>query len=220
MSSWLKVFPRIEPLLIEPQEVRFMDARRLDWFQVFSDYGGPALVDFVNSRLLRSHLPIVTNVGDEVVTLNVRRGDYYSDPRHRAAYGLDIRAYVRAALNGSREQLPIERVDVVSDDPEWCQQQMPFLAEYGETTFQRSGHDPVANLAQLASSRRLVLANSTFSYWGGYISNAVHGDNHELVWAPDFHRRGLIDGTAFQLDPRWSVVNNAETMGERDPSRW
>lgn len=216
MRPWLEVFPRIEPLLLARDELRFSDARECDWSQDFDKFPEQFLPDFVRERLLRSDLPVSRELSEDVVTVNVRRGDYYSDPQLRLLYGFDVRGYVRAAMHGARQQQAITRVDVVSDDPGWCAAELGFLAEFGEVTYQRGGDGAVENLAQLASARRLVLTNSTFSYWGAYLSNGVYGDNHALVWAPAFHRRGINGDKAFQLDPRWSVVEGYADLAEAD----
>ena len=142
------------------------------------------------------------------MTVNVRRGDYYSEPHWRELYGFDVAAYVRLAVEGSLRQAPIDIVRVVSDGPDWCREHLAFLREYAEVEFQSPTDGPTENLIQLASADRLILANSTFSYWAAYISNVWHGDNHDRTWAPWFHRRDFLNGGAWQLDPRWSVVRD------------
>lgn len=220
MDPWLDVFPRVKPLLVGPREVRFSDARTENWFQTFGEYDDCDLSDFIRTRLLDSNLPIAPDASDDVVTVNIRRGDYYSNEKWRGLYGFDIKTYIRRALDESSTQIPISRVDVVSDDVAWCRSELAFAGDYGKVTFQRGGDTPAQNLGQLASARRLILSNSTFSYWGAYISNVVHGENHALIWAPDLHRRDLFDGRAYQLNPRWSVISNTAVMGKQDPDNW
>lgn len=59
---------------------------------------------------------------------------------------------------------------------------------------------------------RLILANSTFSYWGGYLSRWCFRDPTQVV-APWFHILSDLGGAAWQLDPEWSVVRDI-------PSGW
>lgn len=210
MLPWIRVFPDVDELLIDAAELSVLDRRVLVWAQEYDKFLPPALESFVTERLLSAPLlqAKLRPVGDEVLTINVRRGDYYSVPKFRALYGFDIVGFIRTAVDGARRQAPIGRIDVVSDDAIWCRNNLGFLAEAApELRFQRPSDGPLENLAQLASSRRLILANSSFSYWGAYLSNGVYENNHSLIWAPDFHRRDLNNGLAFQLDPRWSVVH-------------
>ena len=51
-----------------------------------------------------------------------------------------------------------------------------------------------------------TVTNSTFSYWGAYASNVLHGDNHTQVWAPDLHSRAVDGGRPWQHDPLWNVL--------------
>lgn len=98
-------------------------------------------------------------------------------------------------------------IHVVSDGIDWCHARLGWLADYAPLTF-ADGETPMQNLVTVATARRLVLTNSTFSYWGAYISNVLHRDNHAHVHAPWFHARTIADGRAYQLDPRWTIIEN------------
>ena len=206
MEPWLNVFPRLRSLLIDEGQVRIRDRRDHHWYQEFNCLPDVARESYIQERLFSGSTLPMRETNDGTVTVNVRRGDYYSDPALRELYGFDIAGYVRTAMEGSRRQAPVDMVEVVSDDPEWCRTHLPFLADYGRVHYQSASDGPVENLGQLVSARRLVLANSSFSYWAGYMSNVRHGDNYEFVWAPAFHRRDINGGLSWHLDPRWSVV--------------
>ncbi|WP_170226360.1 alpha-1,2-fucosyltransferase [Rudaeicoccus suwonensis] len=209
MNPWVEVFPDIQPLLIEPEDLRILDRRDPHWYQDFDRFPVEHLRSFVRERLLTSPVLALTPDGPATtVTVNVRRGDYYSDPVLRRQYGFDIAGFVATAIEGSAAQHPISEIAVVSDDPGWCRDNLGFLADHGTLHFQADDDGPVDNLRQLASARRLILANSSFSYWAAYMSNGLYGDNHALVWAPEFHRRDINDSKAFQLDPTWSIVRD------------
>lgn len=208
MEPWLARFPAMTELLVARSDLRLLDNRLLDYYQHF-----PAerdlLASFITQRVLSSpDLPAEADPDESTVTVNVRRGDYYSVPKFRGNYGFDIASYVQVAMAGAAEQAPISSVAVVSDDPDWCRLKLGWLADFGEVRFQDPGDGPWQNFVQLARARRLVLANSSFSYWAAYTSNVWHGDNHHLVWAPIFHNRGINYGRAWQLDPQWSIVDD------------
>jgi hypothetical protein len=211
MDAWLPVIPRLRELTVEPSDVRFRDRRDLGYHQAFGvDYTGDDLEAFVRAYLLGSPLLEGVVPGDaDRLTVNVRRGDYYSVPRFRGMYSFDVAEYLRVALAGSiAADGPVSTMVLVSDDPDWCRTKLGFLAEHaGDVGYLDAGR-PQDHFRALASARRLVLANSTFSYWGAYVSNVVHADNHAQVWAPWFHRRDIHGGRAWHLDPRWSVVQD------------
>ncbi len=62
------------------------------------------------------------------MTVNVRRGDYYSDPVFRGRYSFDIEAYLDVALARAVEMAgPVDHVLVVSDGIEWCRARLGGL---------------------------------------------------------------------------------------------
>jgi hypothetical protein len=212
METWLPVLPRLRELTVEASAVRFRDRRDLGFHQAFgADFTREDLEGFVRDYLLDSPLlgDVTPTDDDGPLTVNVRRGDYYSVPRFRGLYSFDVAEYLRVAVPDSvAAHGPVGTLRVVSDDPEWCRLKLTFLAEYADRVEHLEAGRPHEDFRALASSRRLVLANSTFSYWGAHVSNVVHGDNHARVWAPWFHRRDIDGGRAWHLDPRWSVVRD------------
>lgn len=225
MARWLDVFPNVDPLLIDRSEVGLRDRRTKGWHQEFDAFPRSHFESFIAERLLTSPRLPLSEGNDDCITVNVRRGDYYSNPVFRALYGFDIAWYVRVAVEGSLQQAPVGSIEVVSDDPDWCRANLGFLNDYGRVRYQAPSDGPVENLGQLVSARRLILANSTFSYWAAYMSNVRYGDNYSSVWVPAFHRRDMNDGRSWHLDPRWSVVENVSATLFRgdapdDVSRW
>lgn len=206
---WLGVFPELERLTIARDRVSWRDRRDLEDYQGFgSSFTREELDHFVRHCLLVDTFAPAADV--DGITLNVRRGDYYS-PTWRHLYGFDVESYVSRALEVARGRAPFDVVRVVSDDLDWCTAHLarPVAGVRLSVTAETG---PVGDLRTLAGSRRVVLANSTFSYWGAFLSNVVHGDNHADVVAPAFHRRDINGGRSWHLDPSWSVVE--------DPAGW
>ncbi|WP_298745172.1 alpha-1,2-fucosyltransferase [uncultured Microbacterium sp.] len=144
------------------------------------------------------------DVGHRSVVVNVRRGDYYEHDFLQAAYGLDIEGYVGASLRALRAQgVPADEIVIVSDDLDWCLQHLPAVVDLPlRPLAQRSS--PLDDLAALAAARTVILANSTFSFWGAHIGAALHPDT--LVLAPPYHfiDDGVPDKKRF--DPTWQVI--------------
>ena len=68
------------------------------------------------------------------------------------------------------EQLPENSMVLIfSDDPEWCKQQQLFSPErflVSET------NNAYSDLCLITLCKYVVMANSTYSWWGAYLSNA------------------------------------------------
>ncbi|UZJ24962.1 alpha-1,2-fucosyltransferase [Rhodococcus antarcticus] len=215
-NAWAPALPRLGGLMVPPSGLRWSD-RRLDiptgFHQGFgTDFTRAELESFVHDVVLGARTPaggpLVTRSAADRVVLNVRRGDYYSDPVFRGLFGFDVADYLKRALVVLEDSSGLaDKVHVVSDDPEWCRQNLGWLLRDGRSVSWSTGADGVlGNFLDIAGARRLVITNSTFAYWGAYTSNVLHGDNHSLVIAPRLHSRDVDDGKPWQHDPLWLTV--------------
>ncbi|MBO1756216.1 alpha-1,2-fucosyltransferase [Allobranchiibius sp. CTAmp26] len=207
MAHWRSEWPESDPALIDRVDVGFFDRRVMGFHQAYgddftSDQNDRFCTDILLKRLDPRPVP------DDTVVVNVRRGDYYSDGTFRGNYSFDVREYLAEAMKVARELAPVRHAILVSDDPQWCEIKVTpqLLAVERVSVLTASG--PIQALEQLAGAERLILTNSTFSYWGAYLSTAVHRSNHSAVIAPRFHSRAVRGGRAWQLDPRWTVIED------------
>lgn len=211
-NAWLPILgPELEQLTLVRDGARLWD--RLEdpppeHFQVFGrDFSPEQLRAFIREVVLSqtfcSYLP---RRADDALTINVRRGDYYSVPEYRARYGFEVQAYLRSALVEASHEGSIGIIHVVSDDPEWCHSNLGWMWDFAPVVAEPM--NAVSNLAALGASPRLILANSTFSYWGGYLSGVIHErtEGKSSVWVPDLHVRDINAGHAWQIDPCWRAV--------------
>lgn len=225
MEPWLAQIPEASRLVIAPDQVGFFDRRVMGMLQDWGvDYDGTALHAFIREVLLPSQTLTrspATELGEDDLMVNVRRGDYYANPAHFATYAFDQAEYLRRALVAARDQDgPIPRIHVVSDGLDWCRTHLTWTADFApRVTFADPGETARDNFATIANARRIVLTNSTFGYWAGYVSNVIHlargEDNRASVIAPWFHAR-IGDGKAEQLDPRWCAIR--EPVWELPPA--
>ena len=229
-DAWYRYFPGLRPLSVTPDEVRFTDQRLMPWSATARARGDPrtvppneqvdvAMVEaFVREGLLPGS-PLErppgsdASAGQELV-VNVRRGNYYSIPSQRARYGFDVESYLRVAVPRALATRPVARIRVVSDGLDWCREQLAWLGDHAPlVSFADRTGGPIGDFETVARCRRILLTNSTFSYWAAYVSNALYDDNHRDVWAPAFFDRTQNGGRSWLLDPRWSVVESL-------PSGW
>lgn len=215
MCNWLEVFPGLEPLTVKKRKVGLTDRRFISWGQSFGeDFSPDELEAFIRASLLESErmrgaiARARQHLGPSTLVVNVRRGDYYAVPEFFNRYGMNIEGYVRAAAEAATDRHTVSRIRVVSDDVPWCQLNLPSLNHLAPVTFGSETQGPLDDLATLATADSLILANSTFSYWGAHLNNVLRQGGHNHVWAPWFHARHLHEGQAWQLDPRWNVVKD------------
>ncbi len=220
MDRWLPVFgDRARDLVVEPDDVRLTDRREKALHNEFGPHFDEThLARFAQEFLAPTgvldpdRVPTPLRVTDRDVVINVRRGDYVTNDDNWRAYGFDVADYLRIALSRSTEVGgEIRRILVVSDGIDWCESHLGWLAEHCEVLdFENTGQPPEVHLALLANAPRLILTNSTFSYWGGYLSSWRFGRPEQVV-APWFHIRTDLNGAAWQLDPRWTIVEDIPT---------
>lgn len=220
IGPWLDALPVVrEELTIRSGAMRPWDRR--EWpptsqFQRFGeDFGAADLDLFIREMVLGSplmrggRLTVDADGANEPVVVNVRRGDYYAIPEFRQAYGFDVVTYVGEALRRIADREPISRVLVVSDDIAWCRANLDVILrpKVPEVRFVSPTATPLDHFRAVARARRVVGANSTFSYWAGYVATVLHGARAHVVM-PGFHSRAVAGGRAFQLDDRWDVVRD------------
>ncbi|GAP77980.1 MULTISPECIES: alpha-1,2-fucosyltransferase [Brachybacterium] len=218
MPDWIDEFPLLQDLTIDEREISLLDRRRFAT-RFFFDHDFDraqnrdfclALVDSSDSfRARRSR--IRDQIAPETLVVNVRRGDYYEVPEFFSRFGLDIQSHVAGAaelvLQAGR---PVDDVLVVSDDVDWCRRELTSVLGDIRTLEGRSS--PFDDLAALSSATTLVLANSTFSYWGSHLASSSV-DEH-LAIAPSHHEI-TPDGSliAPMFDPAWPRTEYSPLRG-------
>lgn len=205
-GEWPHVWPEVARLSVARPMIgrtdRLLDTPHLHFQHYGVDFTRADVDRFARDCLLSSAFTAeMTEPDAHTLTINVRRGDYYSDPVYRSLYGIDIDAYLRRAVEIASSGRDTRRVVVVSDDADWCATRLAWLSEVGEVHIVRGS--PVTHLATLASASNLVLSNSTFSYWGGYLAGAASGCRN--VVAPALHVRDVNGGVPWQHYPSWNV---------------
>lgn len=220
MRYWAQHVPDFaRDRIVERGDVSFLDRRGHYWAENETYTGDPrgftqeSRDAFVTEVLLPS--PLLQGVrdtpyaNDDVIVINVRRGDYYSDPFHRPRHAMDVVGYLREAVPRSIEHDgPVERLHLVSDDIGWCVDHLSWLESYGRLTHQSPDATPASSFRDLCSARRLVMTNSTFSMWAAFVSTALYGDNLAKIWAPAFFMSTYAPGRCYEYDSGWSFVDD------------
>lgn len=112
------------------------------------------------------------------LAVHVRRGDYVALAAARRFHGVLGRRYLKAALR--RLESDYHEVIVFSDDPDWCARSLRFRAPHRIVPEDLSGCHGEGHLALMARVDSLVIANSSFSWWGARLSE-LHRASVEVV---------------------------------------
>lgn len=120
------------------------------------------------------------------VAIHVRRGTNPHNPAEPAYH--DNPFYVNLVKDGYYEramaEFPDEDFLIFSDDIEWCKKQPIFQ---GRRFSFSEGNDEVTDLNLMAGCKGIIMANSSFSWWGAYL-----GDPKKRVIAPiEWYADGL-----------------------------
>lgn len=201
MADWWATFPALRPLTAQAQEVRFSDRREWDGDWLYQRFGVDYSRDQLHAFIRDVFADRVGSVREERLVVNVRRGDFYGtefEPKH----GFDIECYLEEAL---QRIPPATGALIVSDDAAWCREHLDRMVRHSVGEVEYATPDALQNLLVLARARTLIGANSTFSYWGAYIADALHDD--VCIVMPRFHARMAQQSDAFQLDPGWTALD-------------
>lgn len=209
---WLPQLPEIaRRLSIDADRLGFFDRREWPpppyYFQRFGvDFDADDLDRFVREYLLASPLLAACPPVTDAVVVNVRRGDFYSDV-HQPNFGMDIASYLNQALTKAFDVGTSRAILVISDDISWSRGNLTeVLTRFtSNVRFSSAQPTPLRDFRQLAGARTLVLSNSTFAYWAGYVATVRFGEDAHVV-APAFHARHVDNGLAYQLHPTWDVI--------------
>ena len=133
--------------------------------EVIKDLYSPT-IEFVN-RVLKE-FPFFNN--SVVGAINVRRGDYLTQPRRHPVVTMDY-------INEAYKQLPsCDKIIVLSDDIQWCKQNTTFP----NVVFVENYVDCDA-LWLLSLCDHFIISNSSFSWWGAYLSRT----ENKVVISPE-----------------------------------
>lgn len=146
--------------------------------------------------------PIIADMYRELLEDNsycfigIRRGDYLTN-YNRTIHNPCGETYYRSAML----RMPSERYYIASDDIEWCRQ--TFLGPQFRF-FELGLEEDETQLALMTLFRRYIISNSSFYWWGSYLSRY----EDSMVIAPD----KWIFGPAVQPHQYYSIYRDDMTV--------
>ena len=101
------------------------------------------------------------------VSLHVRRGDYVNDQKTRSHHGILPIDFYKNAVKFINSKIPNPEYYIFSDDPQWVKNNLDFI----QHKYVISNNLAVSDLYYMTICRHHIIANSTFSWWGSWLSN-------------------------------------------------
>lgn len=137
---------------------------------------------------------MIQNVKDPIA-LHIRRGDFLRNSGNHHNLSLDYYEKALSHYDSNRE------VIIFSDEPEWCKNQPLFE----EDRFLVSENDnPYADLCLMSMCSDFIIANSTFSWWGAWLSQ---NNNKTVLYPSKWFGPNNNDKSTKDLFPEeWRVV--------------
>ena len=114
------------------------------------------------------------------VCLHVRRGDYYSNPAARMVHAVDLTDYYRKAISLMKERVGDCHFFLFSDEPEWVKANLD-LGDACTVVDVNTPLEPEQDLRLMSLCEHFIIANSTFSWWGAWLSR----NPDKVVIAPE-----------------------------------
>lgn len=103
--------------------------------------------------------------------VNVRRGDFVSDEKTRKFHGYMDAEYYTSGLKRLRQTGAFDHVFVFSDEPEWCASNLHLPGNIEVVAHRFAGPHFTHYIHLMASCSGFVIPNSTFGWWGAWLSN-------------------------------------------------
>lgn len=124
--------------------------------------------------------------------VNVRRGDFVSDEKTRKFHGYMDADYYTSGLKRLRRTGTFDHVFVFSDEPEWCASNLTLPGNIEVVAHRFAGPHFTHYMHLMSSCSGFVIPNSTFGWWGAWISNV---SGNQIVSPRNWFADNTIDTT-------------------------
>jgi hypothetical protein len=143
----------------------------------------------------------IKRLSNRSVSLHVRRGDYVTDAHTASYHGTCTLDYYNSACARISAIVDSPHFFVFSDDPSWINNN--FVLEYPYTVVSPDSPNQALNeLMIMKACAHHIIANSTFSWWGAWLSNQAQ----KIVIAPKLWFKQAPHDTTDLLPKSWVTL--------------
>lgn len=133
------------------------------------------------------------------VSLHVRRGDYISNKNANKFHGTKGLDYYELAVKEIVKQVKKPVFYVISDDPEWCQENIKIKHPVSYISHNKKGCE---DMRLMKSCKHNIIANSSFSWWAAWLNT----NPDKIVVAPKQWFNDPSIDTSDVLPAKWIKI--------------
>lgn len=142
---------------------------------------------------------------DDPIAINFRLGDYKNLTN---IYGKPDLEYYIKSINLLKDLMGDRPIWIFSDEPHEALEFSKEKINVDNVVFHDNEQKPIEYLNALATCRAIVCANSSFSWWGAFLSSNLNIDSKIIFPRP------MFDDPSFQEPFNWLPINWI-TMGRK-----
>jgi len=134
-------------------------------------------IKFEPDKKNKSMLKKIRNLNS--VCIHIRRGDYIDNEQTNKYHGCCSLKYYYNAIEMIIEKVKNPTFFVFSDDSQWTKEnlKLEYPAVYDNINSPKKGYE---DLRLMSNCKHFIIANSSFSWWGAWLSN----NHNKIVCAP------------------------------------
>jgi hypothetical protein len=162
------------------------------------------------NRFERSvHFNTTSTTSTEQIAVHVRLGDYLANTKNRHIYGSMGLNFYHDSIKFLVNKTGIRSVCVVSDDPSRAYAMIATAVRaIPKLEVSKSDGSVLEDFRTLASSRAVVISNSTFAWWAAWLGNARF-ETHVVLPRP-WYADPQLDGSGL-MNPKWTAIFRGES---------
>ena len=138
----------------------------------FSEYQEAIRKDFTFPDFTENHNKDYANAiaqAENAVSLHIRRGDYIANPATNKVHGVPLEIYYQDAVKHFEENTKNPHFFIFSDDIDWVKENLTISNM--TLVAGNSGDKAFRDMQLMSLCKHHILANSSFSWWGAWLSN-------------------------------------------------
>jgi hypothetical protein len=170
-----------EPNILEVSPNAFLDGHWIS-FRYFEPIRDIILKDFRLKKKFDDTVnkPTLKKIKNTIsIALHIRRGDYVKHKETKLYHGLTPISYYEKSISYILKEVKNPHFFIFSDDILWCKKNLNIDFPTTFVSDQSSGKD-YEDLILMKNCKHFITANSTFSWWGAWLSE----NDNKIVITP------------------------------------
>jgi hypothetical protein len=147
----------------------------------------------IKEKLIKDVFKVPYDYRPDSIAVHVRRGDFIQDPINFPMQSVE---YYKKAFDIIG--IDNKKLYFCSDDPDWCEDNFGNIPN----VYVRRKKDPLEDIYFMANCDAVIMANSTFSFWGSYLNMRERPIVFPLHWFSKKSKR-----TGYEICPsEWTGI--------------